>query len=47
MDEIFFDGKIESLRLELNALMDCMSFYIDGELYRQALSSVGEKSDLI
>ncbi|MEI7857196.1 MAG: DUF3368 domain-containing protein [Methanomicrobiales archaeon] len=39
------DGKIESLRQELNALMDRMGFYIDDELYRQALSSVGEKSD--
>lgn len=36
------DGKIESLRLELNALMDRMGFFIDDGLYRQALSSVGE-----
>ena len=41
------DGKIDSLREELNALMDRMGFYIDEELYGQALSSVGEKTDLI
>ena len=39
------DGKIESLRHELNALMDRMGFYIDDELYREALLSVGEISD--
>ena len=39
------DGKIESLRHELNALMDRMGFYIDDGLYRDALLSVGEISD--
>ena len=39
------DGKIESLRRELNALMDRMGFYIDDGLYRDALLSVGEISD--
>lgn len=39
------DSKIESLRHELNALMDHMGFYIDDELYREALLSVGEISD--
>jgi len=41
------DGKIESLRRELDALMDRMGFYIDDGLYRQALSSCGEISDSI
>lgn len=41
------DGKIESLRRELNALMDRMGFYIVDRLYRESLSSVGEISDLI
>jgi len=39
------EGKIESLRLDLNALMDRMGFYIDDGLYREALLSVGEISD--
>ena len=39
------DGKIESLRHELNALMDRMGFYIDDGLYREALLSVDEISD--
>ena len=41
------DGKIESLRHELNALMDRMGFYIDDGLYREVLLSVGEISDSI
>jgi hypothetical protein len=39
------DGKIESLRLELDKLMDRMGFYIDDRLYDRALSVVGEHSD--
>lgn len=40
------DGKIESLRVELNNLMENMGFYIDESLYRRALSSVGEIDNL-
>lgn len=39
------EGKIGSLRLELNNLIDTMGFFIDDGLYRQALLSVNEIDD--
>lgn len=39
------EGKISSLRRELNLLKDTMGFFIDDRLYHQALSSVDEIDD--
>lgn len=39
------EGKIGSLRIELNKLIDIMGFFIDDRLYCQALTSVNESDE--
>jgi predicted nucleic acid-binding protein len=39
------EGKISSLRLELNNVIEIMGFFIDDRLYCQALSSVNETDE--